>query len=115
MNIHPIRTFIGAVLLVLRLPFAQAILPGLVRVSFGIENDEADVDALVQALERIALAPRSRGERRMASTYNGTCRSADSAIRERIAAFVTARVKRVYSFGAPNAEASSDWTYVQGE
>jgi selenocysteine lyase/cysteine desulfurase len=29
--------------------------PGIVRVSFGIENSKQDVDALIQVLERIAL------------------------------------------------------------
>jgi hypothetical protein len=93
------------VLLILSPRFGERILPGLVRASFGIENDEAEVDTLIQVLERIAGAPRSRADRLVASTYNGTCRSVNTEIRERIAAFVAARVRRVYSFGEPSAEA----------
>ena len=41
--------------------FPRLSLPGVVRVSLGIENSEADVDTLIQALGEIARKPRARG------------------------------------------------------
>jgi hypothetical protein len=42
--------------------FRRMELPGVVRVSFGIENSEADVDTLVRTLQGIARRPRVGGE-----------------------------------------------------
>jgi selenocysteine lyase/cysteine desulfurase len=40
----------------------QVNLPGVVRVSLGIENSEADVDTLIRMLDSIARQPRPRGK-----------------------------------------------------
>ena len=60
-HIHPIRTWIGALGLHLAPEFFRMILPGVVRVSLGLENDERDVDALLEALAEISRARRARG------------------------------------------------------
>jgi type II secretory pathway component GspD/PulD (secretin) len=39
--------------------FPRVNLPGLARVSFGLENTEQDVDALIQSLEKIAGKPKT--------------------------------------------------------
>ena len=72
LRISPFRAFVGEVLSTLASGRPGDLLPGLVRVSFGIENDECDVNHLMQVLEKIASAPRSSVNRLIASTHNGT-------------------------------------------
>jgi hypothetical protein len=102
MCIHPIRTLIGAVGLILAPEFFRLILPGLVRVSFGLENDERDVDALIQVLDKIASAPRSRSNRIIASTHNGTPRLPHTCVQDRMRDYAAACATRVYSFAQPD-------------
>jgi len=59
----------------------QVNLPGVVRVSLGIENSEADVDMLIQALGEIARKPRARGARE---------------VQQQMAAFTRAAARSVY-------------------
>ena len=47
-------------------------LPGLVRVSFGIENSEEDVDTLIHFLDNIAKKPRTLVKKQSTSTHKGT-------------------------------------------
>jgi hypothetical protein len=47
--------------------FHQVSLPGLTRVSLGIENSAADVDTLIQVLDKIARQPRSKADRPVTS------------------------------------------------
>ena len=101
-GIHPIRTLIGAVGLILAPEFFRLILPGLVRVSFGLENDEGDVDALIQVLNKMASAPRSRSNRIIASTHNGTPRLPHTCVQNRMRDYAAACATRVYSFVQPD-------------
>jgi hypothetical protein len=97
-SIHPIRTFIGAVGLKVAPEFFRRLLPGLVRVSFGLENDEGDVDAFLDTLRTIARAPRSRVQRALASTHNGTpwVPHTDAAVR--MLEYAEACANTVYTF-----------------
>ncbi len=97
-QIHPVRIFVADVGLVLAPGFFSLILPGLVRVSLGIENDEHDVDTLIQVLERIASAPRSRLNRLLGSTHNGTPYLPHTEAQDRMVDFAAACARRVYSF-----------------
>ena len=98
LNIHPVRTFIGAVGLRLFPGFFLAVLPGAVRVSLGLENDERHVDALIQTLEEIARAPRTRADRFVASTHNGTPSLPHTETENRITDFIADRAERVFAF-----------------
>ncbi len=98
MDIHPIRTFIGAVGLLVAPEFFRRILPGLVRVSLGLENGERDVDTLIQALAEIAGTPRSFANRVMAATHNGTPSLPRTTAQDQIEDYVAARTDQVYSF-----------------
>ncbi len=60
-------------------------LPGVARVSLGIENTEEDVDRLVRGLEDIARSPKSRAHGR---------------VQQEIDAFVAAAEQRVYGLTA---------------
>ena len=72
LRISPFRAFVGEVLSGLTPGRPGDLLPGLVRVSFGLENSERDVNYLIRVLEKIASTPRSRINRFIASTHNGT-------------------------------------------
>ncbi|NIN63726.1 MAG: hypothetical protein GTO63_03225, partial [Anaerolineae bacterium] len=96
-KIHPIRTLSGALGLHLAPAFIRPLLPGLVRVSLGMENDERDVDTLIQALGRIASTPRSRTERGLASTHNGTPFLPHTAVQDQMREYAAACATRVYS------------------
>jgi selenocysteine lyase/cysteine desulfurase len=95
-KIHPIRTFVGAVGLVLAPRFFRPLLPGLVRVSLGLENDERDVDTLIQTLEGIAGTARSRVQRLLASTHNGTPWLPQTDVQDQMRQYAAACVTRVH-------------------
>jgi selenocysteine lyase/cysteine desulfurase len=103
-HIHPIRTFIGRVGLHLAPEFFRLILPGLVRVSFGMENDERDIDALTEALLKIARTPRSLANRIIASTHNGTWYLSHTPVQDQMWDFGAARAAKVYQFAQDDLE-----------
>ena len=96
-NVHPIRTWIGAVGLHLAPEFFRMILPGVVRASLGLENDERDVDALLEALAEVSSAARSWPNRVIASTHNGTWMLPQTGAEDQIAAYAADCVEKVYS------------------
>ena len=57
-------------------------LPGVVRVSLGLENSEADVDTLIRALDGIARQPKDR--------------AAEKAVRRQMDDACEASARRVY-------------------
>lgn len=72
LKIHPLRARAADLGLVLFTRLTSLILPGLVRISLGVENDENDVDHLILTLRIIALLPRTATERLFAWAHNGT-------------------------------------------
>jgi hypothetical protein len=107
MGIHPIRTFIGAVGLHVAPEFFRRILPGLVRVSLGLENEERDVDTLLHTLAEIARTPRSFANRVIAATHNGTPSLPRTAAQGRIEDYVAARADQVYAFQPQNRSSTT--------
>jgi len=77
--------------------FMGMMLPGLVRVSLGLENDEGDVDHLLRILERIARRPRSLLDRLAASLHAGTPCLSKSETQRRMLAFTADAVRRIYA------------------
>jgi selenocysteine lyase/cysteine desulfurase len=97
MRIHPLRSFAATVLLKL-LPWELTeALPGLVRVSFGLGNDEFDVDHLIKTLQKIAATPRSFINKAIASTFNGTLFLSHTSVQKHIDEFLKIRIQKVYS------------------
>jgi hypothetical protein len=86
--------------------FTSVVLPGLVRVSLGIENDKEDVDTLIRVLEKIARQPRAWIDRLLASMHNGTSFLPRTEAESRIKDFVQVAINRVYSFNE-NAQVNS--------
>ncbi len=74
----------------------RPLLPGLVRVSLGLENSEADVDRLVRVLRKVTAAPGSVFDRLLARTRNGTWKLPRTSVQREIESLVAARVDAVY-------------------
>ncbi|MFX0134534.1 MAG: aminotransferase class V-fold PLP-dependent enzyme [Candidatus Hodarchaeota archaeon] len=72
-------------------------LPGTLRVSFGIENDETDVACLLKSIEEISQQPRSIIDRVLAYTNNGTLFIPRTKTEEKIKCYVNSTTKKVYS------------------
>ncbi|HOX54951.1 MAG TPA: aminotransferase class V-fold PLP-dependent enzyme, partial [Candidatus Omnitrophota bacterium] len=72
---------------------------GLVRISFGIENSEEEIDYLIRALERVAAHPVSFINRCLAFRYFGTPFMPHTQTERQIKGFVEETVREVYSLG----------------
>ena len=72
-------------------------LPGLVRVSLGIENSQEDVDTLIHILDKIARQPRTRVDRLHSSTHNGTTILPQTEVQYQMNDFVRAAAQKVYN------------------
>ena len=70
LRMHPAREALSSFGMKFVPRITRSILPGLVRVSFALENDEADVRRLAGALEKIAGRRRSLVARLLAKTHN---------------------------------------------
>ena len=97
LRIHPIRK-IGAKLISFLFPkFASNLLPGLIRVSFGIQNDEKEVKHLIYVLKKISEQKLSWVNRLLAYTYNATPFLHHHDIEKQIDIFKQESMKRVFS------------------
>lgn len=104
LHIHPFREKLAEWLLRLLPGIAHpsSLLPGLVRVSLGIANDEQDVRRLLDVLREIARTPRSLVDRFIASKHNGTPFMKRTATQNQIAVSVRNYVREV--FDSPGGE-----------
>jgi len=97
LRIHPIRK-IGAKLISILFPkFARNLLPGLVRVSFGIQNDEKEVRHFINVLKKISEQKLSWVNRLLAYTYNATPFLHHHDVEKQIDIFKQESMKRVFS------------------
>ncbi len=78
----------------------RVFLPGLVRVSIGIENDFNDVDRFLNVLEKIAASPISAINRLLAANRNGTPFISKTTVQELMEEFLRTRVRKVYSINS---------------
>lgn len=97
LKIHPVRAFAAEVGLIVIPRLTSVLLPGLIRVSFGLENEDSEVDRLIKVLERIDSAPRSTVNRLLAFTRNGTPFLARTDVQEQMKEFLETCIKKVYS------------------
>ena len=72
-GIPPLLEQLQGLILIL---FPRVALPGVVRVSLGIENSEEDVDTLIHVLGSIARQPRSGAERDVRQQMDDFARAA---------------------------------------
>lgn len=94
LNISP---FLERIQRLIQTLFPKLRLPGLVRVSLGIENSEEDVDTLIHVLGEIAQKPRTSADRRFASIHNGTPGLPKTDVQQQMNDFTKAAALRVYS------------------
>ena len=94
LNVSPgLAQFQGIMLSLLR----HIRLPGLVRVSLGIENTEEDVDTLILALGKITLQSRDRRYGHHSSEHDGALNVFQTHVKTQINDFVLAASERVYA------------------
>ncbi len=93
LNIHPLLEQFQGLILTL---FPKLNLPGLTRVSLGIENSAEEVDTLIHVLGKIARQPRAGVVRRFASTHNGTPSLPHIDVQQQMDDFARAAAQRVY-------------------
>jgi selenocysteine lyase/cysteine desulfurase len=86
LNIHPLLELFQGLILTL---FHQLSLPGLTRVSLGLENSAEDVDTLIEVLDKIARQPRTEMDSPFASTQTNIQKQLDD--------FAGIAAQRVYS------------------
>ncbi|NSW52826.1 MAG: aminotransferase class V-fold PLP-dependent enzyme [Anaerolineae bacterium] len=96
MNIRPWRTRLAYFLLNLGFADILTILPGVVRVSFGIENTPQDVERLLTTLAQLQTQKVSALNRWLASVHEGTWFFPHSKTMRSIRAFVDERVRMVF-------------------
>jgi len=77
--------------------FPKLILPGLVRVSLGIENNKEDIDTLVCVLNKIARQNRTKADSKSVSKHNDATIIRQPGIKDQINDFVKDASQRVYS------------------
>ena len=68
--------------------FTMQILPGMIRVSIGLDTTLAEIERLKTALQTINRRPRTRLERFAAMTLNATLHKKTSYTRRQIAQFI---------------------------
>jgi selenocysteine lyase/cysteine desulfurase len=112
LGIHPIREAMANVGLRLAPRLTKSLLPGLVRVSFGIENDECDIGRLVTSLKRIAAEPVCLMDRLLARTHNATPVVPNTDIRRRMRAFAERDIENVFGKDQRNDQGWSEVTPV---
>jgi selenocysteine lyase/cysteine desulfurase len=86
LNIHPLLALLQRVIVTL---FPQVSLPGVARVSLGIENSEEEVDTLIHVLAKIARQPRAG----MGSSFT----SVQTDVQRQMDDFTRAAAERVYT------------------
>ncbi|MCP4136873.1 MAG: aminotransferase class V-fold PLP-dependent enzyme, partial [bacterium] len=97
LKINRARVLLAQAGLLLIPGFTNRVLPGLVRVSFGLQNDEREIERLLAVLKRIESAPRSAINKLLASTGNGTPFLSRTKTGEEMDGFLETCIEKVYS------------------
>jgi selenocysteine lyase/cysteine desulfurase len=96
-RIHPIRIYAAKILFLIAPRLTKKILPGLVRMSLGIENIEGDIDHAIRTIEAVADKPRSRINKALGSSHNGTPFLGSTQTEKLMREFVRAVERSVFS------------------
>ena len=96
LGIHPVREALSNLGLRRAPGLTKSVLPGMVRVSFGLGNDEADVGLLAQALKRVAHRRPSLVPRLLAKTRNAMPIAEETETGKRLRAAAEREVLFVY-------------------
>jgi selenocysteine lyase/cysteine desulfurase len=96
LHITPLRARAADLGLLVAPSLAAPLLPGLVRVSLGLENQPKDIARCLSTLKRIVETRRPWLARSLGSTHNGTPFLPHTATGTRVQSFATAAIERVY-------------------
>jgi selenocysteine lyase/cysteine desulfurase len=96
MHIHPLREAVAGAGFLLGVKGTKDILPGLARVSLGLENTEDDIGHFLETLRKIVDEPRSKLEKRAARTMNACPYHARPEMHDRLEEFSQSILKQVY-------------------
>ena len=96
-GIHPARQFFAKLLMMFIPTLGAVYLPGLIRMSIGLENDENDIKHFLKILEKIKNEKRAMILRLLASTHSGSGFRSHPLIPKGIKTFIGTSVKNVYS------------------
>ena len=88
--------------------FPKLSLPGLVRISLGIENSQADIDTLIRVLEMIARQPRSGMKSSSSAKRTGSSSLTNEDFQRQMEAFTGNASRRVYSNSLESPSTTSD-------
>jgi selenocysteine lyase/cysteine desulfurase len=108
LRIHPLRARAANIALRIWPRLSANMLPGLIRISLGLENSRADIDQLLHALEQISLAPRSAATKLAAALHSGSALLPGTETQARIAAFSQSISEKVYPAPAVPVRVSAD-------
>jgi selenocysteine lyase/cysteine desulfurase len=72
-------------------------LPGVVRISLGIENSIEDIDTLIEVLVNIASKPALRSGRDPVSSESTNSRLSESEVQKQMQILIKAAVQKVYT------------------
>ncbi|MHA2280389.1 MAG: aminotransferase class V-fold PLP-dependent enzyme [Promethearchaeota archaeon] len=97
LKIQKIRTLGAAMTSIIIPEKTRMCLPGTLRVSFGIENDETEVDTLLNTIEILMNKPRSQINTLLAYTYNGTLFIPKTKTEEKMKTFVKLIIRNIFS------------------
>lgn len=100
MRISPLRERLADLGVMVLPKFTAKVLPGMIRVSIGLENDEEDIRHLLHTLRTILAQPRRWHDRAIAQMYNGTPFSRQSGAGSDIAAWIEEHNQRVFGESA---------------
>ncbi|MFX1494916.1 MAG: hypothetical protein ACFFBZ_11590, partial [Promethearchaeota archaeon] len=87
-----------SILLAMLLPeMTDMILPGILRMSFGIENNEKEVKHFIQILKQISSKPRTLGQKAVAHFHNGVLFSRNTKTQLEIEKSIEKLINKVFS------------------
>jgi selenocysteine lyase/cysteine desulfurase len=110
LRIHPAREALANLGLKLLPRLTKSLLPGLVRASFGIENDARDVLRLAGALKAISTERVSFRDRLLARTHNATPCLPEGGVREKLEACAESSAARVFGPDAAGGRSGPEET-----
>lgn len=96
LGINPWHAFLLDVAFRVLPRIAKNIIPGLVRISIGLENDQDDLQQAVKTIQILLNEPRSRFEQLCAATRNGVAFVPTGKIQPEIDAYIQNRVRCVF-------------------
>lgn len=76
--------------------FTKSVIPGLVRISIGLENDEKDIKKVIDVIQQLMIEKRTWFEQAMASLKNGVPVFPRSSIKSEIDTYIQSRLALVF-------------------